>query len=327
MLSIIIPSRVDQYLEKTIESLLNQARGEIEIIVILDGYWPKTKLEDRPKLTIIHQGELHDNLGMRSAINAGMSIANGEYVMKVDEHVLMDEGFDEKLKLDCEDNWVVVPRRYRLDADKWEIINDGRPPVDYMYIAYPYERPFDRRCGLYGGGIDKQRHISRSDTEIDDTMSWQGSCYFMKKTYWDELFPDGLDNDNYGPFNGEAQEIGFKAQLSGGRVMVNKKTFYAHYHKGKDGKGYGFSREQYKRHETYKEKARIHMMNYWLLNKWSSPPRIHDFKWLIDTFNPPGWPKDWETRIHEDAKTDWSRDPSKQPSGWVNSEGLPELEI
>src|SRR3990167_90611 len=268
-------------------------------------------LKDDKRVIIIHQGTIHDNSGMRAAINAGMSIAKGEYVMKLDEHCLLDEGWDVKLQADCEDDWVVIPRRYRLDAENWKIIEDGRAPVDYMYISYPYERPYDRRCGLYGGGIDKQRHIDRKDVLVDDTMSMQGSCYFLKKSYWDKLLRP-LDDVNYGKFNHEAQEISFKVQLSGGRVVVNKKTWYAHYHKGKNGKGYGFSREQYKKHEADKEKARRYALDYWLTTK----DYKHDFKWLIEQFNPPGW-ENWQERIKGDAKHDWRHDPSKQPSEWM----------
>lgn len=310
MLSVIIPSRVDTYLQRTIDDLLEKAEGEIEIIVVLDGYW--TQLKDDPRVIIVHQGEVHDNFGMRAAINAGMALARGEYVMKIDEHCMVDGGYDLKLAADCADDWLVVPRRHRLDADQWLLIEDGRPPVDYMYIAYPYERPYDRRCGLYGGGIDKQRHIDRANELIDDTMSMQGSCYFMKKAYWDKLFPDGLDEENYGKFNHEAQEIHFKVQLSGGRFVVNKKTWYAHWHKGKNGKGYGFSREQYRKHETEKEKARRYAIDYWL----TTQDYEHDFGWLIDKFNPPGW-ENWKERIKVDEPNDWRYHPDKQPSEWV----------
>ena len=66
-------------------------------------------------------------------------------------------------------------------------------------------------------------------------MSWQGSCYFTTKRYWDSLLAP-LDTEHYGTFTQEAQEIGNKVWLSGGRLVVNKKTWYAHYHKGKRGK-------------------------------------------------------------------------------------------
>lgn len=316
-LSVIIPSRSDQFLQRTVDDLLSKAKGEIEIVVVFDGIWANPMLKDDKRVRIIHHGTQHDNRGMRASINAGMALARGTYVMKIDEHCMVDEGFDIKLIADCEDNWVVVPRRKRLDADKWELINDGRADVDYMFIAYPYDTPYDRRSGLYGGGIDKQRTIDRKDVLIDDTMSMQGSCYFMKKAYWDSLFPDGLDDEHYGTFNHEAQEIHFKVQLSGGRFVVNKKTWYAHYHKGSKGKGYGFSREQYKKHEEEKEKARRYALDYWLTTK----DYQHDFKWLIDFYKPPGW-ENWEERIKEDAKHDWRNDPSKQESEWVNPNNI-----
>jgi len=312
MISIVIPSRQPQYLQQTVDDLLGKAQGEIEIIVVFDGYWPDPMLEPNKRVKIIKHGTVHNHKGMRASINAGMAIAEGEYVMKIDEHCMVDKGFDEKLRADCEDNWVVVPRRYRLDAENWSIIKDGRAPVDYMYIAYPYERPYDRKCGLYGGGIDKTRYSERKNVEVDETMSTQGSCYFMKKSYWNQLFPNGLDDEHYGTFNHEAQEIHFTAQLSGGKLMVNKKTWYAHYHKGKNRKGYGFSREQYRRHEADKEKARRYALDYWL-----PQPGFADFinKWLPL----PGWPENWQEKIVEDEKNDWRYHPEKQPSEWLNA--------
>lgn len=304
MVSIIIPSRSAQYLKKTVDDLFLKAEGEIEVIVVYDGRWPEPEEmpSDDPRLIQIHHGEVHDHNGMRSSINAGMSIAKGGYVMKIDEQCMVDQGFDLKLAADCEDNWVVIPRRHRLEPESWTLIEDGRPPVDYMYLAYPYERPYDKTCGLHGAEW-RERQRERADILIDDTMSWQGSCYFMKKSYWDELI-NPLDDMNYGTFTQEAQEIGNKVWLSGGRLVVNKKTWYAHWHKGKHGKGYGFSNEQYKRHLVGTERGRLYCIDYWVNNHWEG--RIHDFDWLIDKFQPvPTWPDDWKERILEDRKKDF----------------------
>ena len=161
MLSIIIPSRNDEYLQKTIDDLLNKAEGEVEIIVVLDGYWPNPMLVHNDRVSIIHHGTFHDSNGMRHSINTGMAIARGEYVMKIDEHCMVDQGYDTKLIADCEDNWMVVPRRYRLDAENWKIIEDGRPPIDYMVIDYPYQRPYDKTCGLHGAE-DKESYYNKS---------------------------------------------------------------------------------------------------------------------------------------------------------------------
>ncbi|PJE65244.1 hypothetical protein COU91_02700 [Candidatus Saccharibacteria bacterium CG10_big_fil_rev_8_21_14_0_10_47_8] len=134
MVSIIIPSRSQQFLQQTVDDLLAKAEGEIEIIVILDGYWPNPVLKDDARVVILHHGLVHDNVGMRGSINTGLDIARGEYIMKIDEHCMVDQGYDAKLAADCEDNWVVIPRRYRLDAENWKVIEDGRPPIDYMHI-------------------------------------------------------------------------------------------------------------------------------------------------------------------------------------------------
>ena len=93
--------------------------------------------------------------------------------------------------------------------------------------------------------------------------------------------------------------------LSGGRVVVNKKTYYCHLHKGsKYGKGYGFSREQYKRHSEWKERGRVFCISKWLYTKEYK----YDFGWFIDEKFPdmPNWPKDWRERIEIDKKKDYS---------------------
>ena len=39
-LSVIIPAREEVYLERTIRNVLDNARGDIEIFIVLDGYVP-----------------------------------------------------------------------------------------------------------------------------------------------------------------------------------------------------------------------------------------------------------------------------------------------
>lgn len=328
MISVIIPDRNGQpYLQQTIDDLLRKAEGEIEIIVACDGTWPNPPLKNHPQVRIIHHGTVHNSPGMREGINKGVYLSKGEYIMKIDEHCMLDQGFDKKLITDCEDNWVVIPRRYRLMADNepWRleeyiiqenglIIPDPsyskiRPPVDYMYLAYPYERPFDKTCGLHGAE-DKQRGQDRQDILIDDVMTCQGSCWFMSRKHWDSVIKE-MDDESYGTFTQEAQEITMKTWLSGGRVVVNKKTWYSHMHKGSRGKGYGFSTEQYKQHMEGTEKGRLFCIDFWVNNKWTE--RVHDFKWLIEKFWPVlGWPEDWETKIKIDQANDYANSPNKK---------------
>ena len=61
MVSVIIPSRSPEFLQKTIDGILDSAEGEVEVIVALDGIWPDPIIHDNPKVTLIHQGEVHNN--------------------------------------------------------------------------------------------------------------------------------------------------------------------------------------------------------------------------------------------------------------------------
>jgi glycosyltransferase involved in cell wall biosynthesis len=303
MLSIIIPSRCDEFLQKTIDDLLLKAEGEVEIIIVLDGYWPDPMIKEDPRVRVVHHGTQQNSYGMRDSIDKGMALAKGKYVMKIDEHCMVDQGYDLKLAADCEDNWVVIPRRYRLDAQNWEIIKDRRPPIDYMFVSYPYQRYHDRTCGLHG---EEWKRPERADILIDDTPTCQGSCYFTTREWWYKAIGP-MNSEDYGQFTHEAQEVTLNTWFMGGRVIVNKKTWYAHMHKGKTGKKYGFSNLQYKKHQEGREKGRVFCRDYWLNNKF--PKRIYDWEWFIEKFKPvPGWSETWKEDLIRDKKIEESNE-------------------
>lgn len=281
MLSVIIPARNERFLQQTIDDLLKNSLGEIEIIAVLDGYWPDIPLKDDPRLRIIHRGRAR---GMRAAINAGVAIANGKYIMKIDGHCLVGEGFDEILKADCEPNWIVTPRRKRLDAENWSIQDVGKPDIDYMYLSYPDDPNDFGGAGFNGKNWEeKNRDPKLKEKLIDDLMSSQGSAWFMHRNYFYEL--ELMDEDSYGPFWNESQELFLKCWLSGGRCVVNKKTFYAHLHKGKKyGRGYHLPEDWLKQGAGYTKK--------WLTNSaWHK--QTLPLSWLIERFWPvPTWPDD-----------------------------------
>ena len=293
MLSIIIPSRSPWFLQKTCDDLIAKAEGEIEIIIVLDGIWPDPPIKDNPKIRIIHHGMQHDSFGMRESINRGMSLARGKYVMKIDEHCMMSQGYDVQLAANCEEDWVVIPRRKRLDAENWCLTDEGRADIDYNYITYPYLKWRDGSCGLHGA---EWKRPERADIMIDDTVTCQGSFYYMHKDWWfDKIHP--MNQEVYGMFINEAQEITLQTWLAGGRVIVNKNVFYAHYHKGSHGKGYGFSNAQYRLHQNERERGRKNCINYFMEDKY--PKAIHSWAWLVDEKFPdmPGWGTDWKERL------------------------------
>lgn len=220
--SIIIPSRNEPYLGRTVNDLLEKAKGEIEIIAILDGWWPSPEdISVDKRVNYVH---FQEPRGMRNAINTGAMIARGEYLMKCDAHCMFGEGYDVKLAENCSEKRVVIPRRYALDVEKWKIEerSDDKYPIDHMILDENLQ------------GVPTKRRIS-DDNNYEETMTSQGSCWFMRKSYFNEL--ELMDEENYGTFWMEMQEVGFKCWLSGGQMVSTKDTWYAHWHKQKS-RGY-----------------------------------------------------------------------------------------
>ena len=263
--SVIIPTRNEIYLQKTVSDILTKATGDIELIVILDGYWPTPPLPEDNRLKIIHRGTPR---GMRAAINAGAALAKGKFLLKTDAHCMFAEGFDTVLANDCQEDWVVVPRRYALDPEKWEVVDNPKYPIDYMYLS----------SDLHGVVWDeKNKDESLKDKLLDETMSNQGSVWFMPKSYFEKL--DLMDEETYGTFWNEFQEIGLKCWLSGGRVMVDKKTWYAHWHKT-DGRGYSLSGND--------QSQALAAVEKWKKKGWHK--QTLPLSWLVDHFKPvPTW--------------------------------------
>ena len=292
LVSIVIPARNEQFLQNTVTELLTKAQGPIEIIVTLDGYWPNPPLKDDPRLKLVHRGTAQ---GMRPGINSAVAASSGEYIMKIDAHCMVDEGYDIKLKADCENNWIVIPRRKRLDAENWCIQDVGKPDVDYECLSFP-DNPADYGGPGFNGRIWTQRIVERKDKseyDIDDDMSGQGSSWFMKREYFD--FLELMDTEKFGPFWNEMQELGFKTWLSGGALKINKNTWYAHLHKGKKyGRGYNMSGSWLKQGASFTKS----WMNNDAWHKQTLP-----FSSMIERFWPlPGWPENWKNLLWPDGE-------------------------
>ena len=254
-LSIIIPSRKDPYLQQTINDILEKSKTDIEIIVMLDGYWPES-LVGGDNLRIVHNGH---PVGMRPLINAATRVANGKYLLKCDAHCCFAPGFDSALIAAAKDDTLLVPLRYDLDPDTW---TKREPIINQMYITAPEK-------GFKGKVWDKQ-----IEGDVIDLMTFQGSCWFMPAALFEKI---GGEDEQYGTSGKEAQELGNKVWLSGGRVARHTGTWYAHH---------SFKRS-YSLPNSEREKSRDRAIDIWTNDKW--PGATRKFQWLIDKFNPPGW--------------------------------------
>jgi hypothetical protein len=217
MLSCIIPSYKDPLLNKTIDDILAKAEEEVEIIPVLDGYFQEVLNDPR-----VHPIHLHKNGGMRNAINTGVRMARGEYIMRTDEHCSFGQGFDRIILETIQDDWIVVPRRYALDVEKWEVMDI--PPVDFSKLVIL------EKHHKFSAEAWPSRDEELKDVMIAETMGMQGSMWVMKKTWWEQVIGE-LQTEGYGPLYQDSHEMIFKTWQAGGKMMLNKNTWYAHKHR------------------------------------------------------------------------------------------------
>lgn len=295
MLSILIPARNEMFLARTVEDILSNIEGDTEIIVVLDGAWADPGLPIDPRLTVVY---LPESIGQRAATNLAARIAKGKYLMKCDAHCAFDKGFDVKLCSEMQDDWTMVPRMYNLHVFDW-VCPDGHTRYQgpsgpctqcgklterkMLWQAKPSPETdfmrFDSNLKFQYWSQFKKRPEARGD--IADTMSILGACFLLtKEKYW-EL---DICDEQHGSWGQQGTEVACKTWLSGGRLVVNKKTWFAHMFRTQ-GKDFGFP---YPLSNGDVEKARAYSVNLWKGKKW--PKAIHDLEWLINKFAPvPGW--------------------------------------
>ncbi len=299
-LSILIPARNEMFTARTVRDIIEKKRGKTEILVGLDGQWSDPGVEDHEDVKILFVPEA---IGQRAMTNRLAMLSKAKYVMKVDAHCAFDEGFDVKLMEDMQDDWTVVPTMKNLHAFDW-VCPDGHRRYqgpsgpcqecgkettrDVIWYAKPSPNStsyrFDRTLKFqYFGEYKAKQH-----GDLVESMSLQGSCFMLTRDKYWEL---NICDEEAGSWGHQGSEVAIKTWLSGGRVIVNKKTWYAHMFRTQGG-DFGFP---WPANEREIEKARAHFRNIFLEDKW--PLAKHKLQWLVDKFAPvPDWhdqpPKD-----------------------------------
>lgn len=280
------------FLGRTIEDILSNIEADTEIIVALDGAWPETPLPQHPRLTVIYHPK---SVGQRAATNEAAKLSTAKYVMKVDAHCAFDKGFDKKLIADMQDDWTTVPVMRNLHAFDW-VCEDGhrryqgpsgpchtcKKPTTRDVVWIPKTNPqstsyrFDRT--LHFQYWNEYKKHQKGD--LVESMSLQGSCFMLtREKYW-EL---NICDETWGSWGNQGSEVALKTWLSGGRVVVNKKTWYAHMFRTQGG-DFGFP---YPQSGKEVERAREISRDIFLKDAW--PQAKHTLQWLIDKFQPPEW--------------------------------------
>lgn len=305
-LSILVPSRNEMFLKRTIEDILEHSEADTEIIAVLDGQWAEPPVVQHEKVNIIKTGTV---IGQREGTTIGAKLARGKYLMKVDAHCSFDQGFDRKMIdfMEKHGDIVAVPIMRNLWAFDWKCYHcgwkqyQGRTPEkcgacgksdkirrkmvwigkhnpqswSYCFDSEPHFQYFEdykHRPGIKEGR-DKERYT--------ETMSLQGSCWMMRREKYMDYIPT---RENFGSWGNEGLEIACLGWLTGGRVLVNHDTWYAHMFRTQGG-DFGFPYHQGGR-EVDKTKKTV----WEYIVKQKLPNQKYPVSWLIKKFWPvPGW--------------------------------------
>lgn len=302
-LSIIIPARNEEFLARTIEDILNNIEANTEIIAVLDGQWANPPILQNDRVNVIYLGK---SLGQRGATNIGAKLSKSKYVMKVDAHCSFDKGFDRKMIEIMQDDWTVVPTMRNLWAFDWKCYHCGWKK---------YQGPTPRKCEQCGKtdklrkkmiwkgkerpqsnsySFDSEPHfqyfneytkrepyLTDVKTGLTETMSLQGSCFMMTRDKYWEL---NICDESFGSWGNQGIEVACKTWLTGGKVMVNHNTWYAHLFRTQGG-DFSFPYPQ-SGNDVSRCKARVRKQIW--LNK--IPNQKYPLSWLIKRFSPvPGW--------------------------------------
>lgn len=296
-LSILIPARNEMFLARTIEDILAHAEADTEVVAVMDGGWIEPQVKQDPRVTVLMFPE---SIGQRAATNAAARVASGKYVMKVDAHCAFDQGFDRIMLEDMQDELTMAPVMRNLHAFDWVCANGHRryqgpsgpctecgeaTTMEVVWIAKQSPQStayrFDKDLHFqYWGELKK-----RQQGDLVETMSLQGSCFLMTaERYW------GLNicDESWGSWGQQGVEVAVKTWLSGGRVVVNKRTWYAHMFRTQGG-DFGFP---YPLSGAQVDHARKKSREILQADRWEGAKR--PFAWLLRKFAPA---PDWEMGI------------------------------
>ncbi len=173
-----------------------------------------------PRVRYVHLGQ---NRGMRGAINAGVALAQGEFIMRSDEHIMYAPGFDKAMTDACQPNWIMTAVRYFLDPVKWERMDIE--PFVHEKLKIRGEVGNEKFEGQRWRSQDERQ----KDVMISETMATQGSMWVMPRKWWKEVIGE-LDTKTFGPHFQDSHEMVFKTWKAGGKLMLNKNTWFAHKH-------------------------------------------------------------------------------------------------
>jgi hypothetical protein len=306
------------FLSRTIADILENIEADTEVIATMDGAWADPGMPQHDRVNLVY---IPEPAGQRAATNLAAKLARGKYLMKVDAHCSFAKGFD-RVMLEAfdevGDDVTMVPIMRNLWAFDWKcgkcgsrwyqgptptrcMIYEGKQLVENE--ACNETKNFSREMVWKGKknpqswsySFDSEPHFQYFEdwkhrpgirdeanrTGFNETMSLQGSCFMAtREKYWDlKLCDEGL-----GSWGNQGIEVACKTWLSGGRVLVCHRTWYAHMFRTQGG-DFSFPYEQRGKHVSRTKKR---TWQFFLNGNWGR--QVHPVSWLVERFWPvPGW--------------------------------------
>ena len=299
-LSILIPARNEEFLARTVEDILEHSEADTEIIVGLDGKWADPAIPQNDRVTVVYYPEA---LGQRAMTNQLCRLARGKYVMKLDAHCSLRQGFDKsmiKAFREVGDNVVMAPTMRNLHAFDWVCECGHTHYQDKGSICPKCQKEMKKEMKWiakkkpesHSFCFDSEPHFQyfneykgKQVGDLVESMSLQGSCFMLtREKYW-EL---NICDEEFGSWGSQGIEVACKFWLSGGRVIINKRTYYAHMFRTKSANGFGFP---YKQDESKIQGAKKKAKEMFFNNKWEGQKK--PLRWLVEKFWPvKGWTQD-----------------------------------
>ena len=306
-LTVIIPGYNEQFMRRTVEDVLDHMQGDTEIVAVFDGSWSDPVVQDHPKVKILHTTE---PVGQRASTNLGAQVSRAKYIMKLDAHCSMDDGFDVKMMESMQPDWTMIPSMHRLHAFDWRCnecghgVYQGSKPDKcaecestdlYMYMVWEPRRKvgptvswrFDTNMQMqYWLKHRKRPEVKKQAKKgVIETMTCVGCCFLMERERFWEL--GGMD-EGHGSWGQYGTELACKAWLSGGKMVTSMNTWFAHMFRTGNFSRNGESTWPYEIRQKDIEAARKYSRDLWLNDKW--PKAVRPLSWLIDHFAPvPDW--------------------------------------
>jgi hypothetical protein len=310
-LTVIIAGRNEEWHARTVEDVFANMKADTEVIAICDGGMPPYNgIKYHPKLKVV---ETRTAIGQRAATNLGASMSRAKYIMKLDAHCRVDEGFDVKMMAKMKPEYTMIPQMYRLHAFDWCCNECGN-------CTYQGSQP--AKCEECGENNFFKRLVWEPKWKVGSTVSWRldstihfqywndhkkrpevqeemksglvetmtciGCAFLMERERFWEL--GGMDEGHSGEagWGQYGCELALKAWLSGGKMVTNVDTWIAHLFRTGNFSENGESTFPYPISRADQDRAREYSRDFWFNNRWEK--QVRPLSWLVEKFWPsPGW--------------------------------------